>query len=130
MQKALTQMNVKLQHVIRDITGKKGMDIIEAIAGGERDHRKLAWLRDPRTKADEATIARSLQGHWRQGFMTGLRSCRKLEAVFRKKIPYLWLTGWQHPDHNTLWRFYKAHGQAIRELFKRTVRHGRGDGVG
>ena len=36
MQKALTQMNVKLQHVIRDITGKTGMDIMEAIAGGER----------------------------------------------------------------------------------------------
>ena len=30
MQKALTQMNVKLQHAIRDITGKTGMDIIEA----------------------------------------------------------------------------------------------------
>ena len=37
MQKALTQMNVKLQHVIRDITGKTGMDIIGAIVGGERD---------------------------------------------------------------------------------------------
>ena len=35
MQKALTQMNVKLQHVISNITGKTGMDIIEAIAGGE-----------------------------------------------------------------------------------------------
>ena len=66
MQKALTQMNVKLQHVIRDITGKTGMDIMEAIAGGERDPRKLARLRDPRTKADEATIAKSLQGHWRE----------------------------------------------------------------
>ena len=49
MQKALTQMNVKVQHVIRDITG---MDIMEAIAGGERDPRKLARLRDPRIKAD------------------------------------------------------------------------------
>ena len=54
--------------------------------------------------------------------MTGLRSCRKLEAACRDQIPYLWLTGWQHPDHNTLWRFYKAHRQAMRELFKRTVR--------
>ena len=43
MQKALTQMNVKLQQVIR-VTGKTGMDIIEAIAGGERDPRKLARL--------------------------------------------------------------------------------------
>ena len=60
MQKALTQMNVKLQHVIADITGKTGktgMDIIEAIAGGERNPRTLARLRDRRTKADEATIA-------------------------------------------------------------------------
>ena len=27
-----------------------------------------------------------------------LRGCRD-------QIPYLW-TGWQHPDHNTLWRFW------------------------
>ena len=65
MQKALTQMNVKLHHVISDIVGKTGTDIIEAILGGERDPWKLAQLRDPRTKADESTIARSLQGHWR-----------------------------------------------------------------
>ena len=57
MQKALTQMN---QHVIADITGKTGMDIIEAIAGGERNPRTLARLRDRRTRADEATIAKSL----------------------------------------------------------------------
>ena len=31
MHKALTQMNVKLQHVISDITGRTGMDIIEAL---------------------------------------------------------------------------------------------------
>ena len=64
MHKALTQMNVKLQHVIRDITGKTGMGIIEAIVDGERDPRKLARLRDPRIKADEATTV--LQGHWRE----------------------------------------------------------------
>ena len=31
MQKALTQMNVKLQHVISDVTGKTGTQIIEAM---------------------------------------------------------------------------------------------------
>ena len=65
---------------------------------------------------------RALLCVWLYGFMNGLRSCRKLEAACRDQIPYLWLTGWQHPDHNTLWRFYKAHRQAMRELFKRTVR--------
>ena len=66
MQKALTQMNVKLHHVISDITGKTGMDIMEAIVGGQRDPQQLTQLRDPRIKADEATIAKSLQGHWRE----------------------------------------------------------------
>ena len=59
---------------------------------------------------------------WLYGFMTGVRSSRKLESARRDQIPYLWLTGWQHPDHNTLWRFYKDHRQAMRSLFKRTVR--------
>lgn len=65
---------------------------------------------------------RALLSVWLYGFMTGVRSCRKLEAACRDQIPYLWLTGWQYPDHNTLWRFYKGHRQAVRELFKRTVR--------
>ena len=51
-----------------------------------------------------------------------VRSCRKLEASCRDQIPYLWLTGWQHPDHNTLGRFYRGDRQAMRKLFERTVR--------
>ena len=86
MQKALTQMNVKLQHVIRDITGKTGMDIMEAIAGGERDPRKLARLRDPRIKADEATIARSLQGHWRKEHIFELTQALELYRFYQDKI--------------------------------------------
>lgn len=65
---------------------------------------------------------RVLLSVWLYGFMTGVRSCRKLEAACRDQVPYLWLTGWQHPDHNTLWRFYQRHRQGMRELFKRTVR--------
>ena len=86
MQKALTQMNVKLQHVIKDITGKTGMDIMEAIAGGERDPRKLARLRDPRTKADEATIAKSLQGHWREEHIFELTQALELYRFYQDKI--------------------------------------------
>ena len=59
---------------------------------------------------------------WLYGFMTGVRSCRKLEAACRDHIPFLWLTGWQHPDHNTLWRFYQAHRSAMRSLLGHTVR--------
>ena len=86
MQKALTQMNVKLQHVIRDITGKTGMDIIEAIAVGERDPRQLARLRDKRIRADEATIAKSLQGHWREEHIFELTQALELYRAYHVKI--------------------------------------------
>ena len=86
LQKALTQMNVKLQHVIRDLTGKTGMDIIEAIVGGERNPRKLARLRDPRTKADEKTIAKSLRGHWREEHIFELSQALELYRVYQAKI--------------------------------------------
>src|SRR3990170_1777604 len=54
---------------------------------------------------------RALLSVWVYGFMTRVRSSRKLEAACRDQMPYLWLTGWQHPDHNTLWRFYREHRQ-------------------
>ena len=86
MHKALTQMNVKLQHVIRDITGKTGMDIIEAIVGGERNPRTLARLRDHRIKADEATIAKSLQGHWREEHIFELTQALELYRAYQARI--------------------------------------------
>ena len=65
---------------------------------------------------------RVLLGVWLYGFMEGVRSSRKLERACRDQVPYLWLTGWQHPDHHTLWRFYRSHRAAMRRLLKRTVR--------
>jgi transposase len=65
---------------------------------------------------------RVLLGVWLYGFMSGVRSSRKLEGACRDQLPYLWLSGWQRPDHNTLWRFYQGHRQAMRRLLKRTVR--------
>ena len=79
-------MNVKLQHVIRDITGKTGMDIIEAIVGGERNPRTLARLRDHRIKADEATIAKSLQGHWREEHIFELTQALELYLAYQDRI--------------------------------------------
>jgi transposase len=65
MHKALTQMNVQIQHVISDITGLTGLAILDAIVAGERDPTVLARLRDPRIKASEETIRKSLEGNWR-----------------------------------------------------------------
>jgi transposase len=42
MQKALTQMNLKLHHVLSDITGVTGMTIVRDILAGVRDPHRLA----------------------------------------------------------------------------------------
>ena len=86
MQKALTQMNLKLQHVVSDITGKTGMDIIRAIAAGERDPQQLAKLRDYRSKADERTIAKALQGHWREEHLFELSQAAELYDTYQEKM--------------------------------------------
>ena len=86
MQKALTQMNVKLQHVISNITGQTGMAIIEAIVSGERDPWQLAQLRDHRIRADEETIAKSLQGHWLEEHIFELTQALELYRVYHAKI--------------------------------------------
>ncbi len=75
---------------------------------------------------------RALLSIWLYGFMTGIRSCRPAaagEAACRDQISFLWLTGWQRPDHNTLWRFYQAHRHAMRTLLKHTVRTAVGVGL-
>ena len=45
MQKALTEMNVRLDSVIADIVGTTGQRILRAIIDGERDPQRLAALR-------------------------------------------------------------------------------------
>ncbi len=72
MQKALTQMNVQLDNVVSDLTGKTGMAILRSIVAGERNPQQLATLRDKRLRADEATVARSLYGNWRSEHLFAL----------------------------------------------------------
>jgi transposase len=73
IQKALTQMNLQLHHVISDITGQTGLAILDAILAGERDPEVLAQLRHPGIKASKETIVRSLQGDWRPEHLFTLR---------------------------------------------------------
>ena len=86
MQKALTQMNIKLQHVISNITGTTGMKIIEAIVEGERNPRALGQFRHPTMKADEKEIAESLRGHWREEHVFELTQTLELYRTYQSKI--------------------------------------------
>lgn len=76
MQKALEMMNIKLNHVIRDLNGQTGTMIIESILAGEYNENVLAKLKDPRVKVSHEILAKSLQGNWRE------------EQIFNLKIAY------------------------------------------
>ncbi len=86
MHKALTQMNVQLQHVISDITGLTGMAIVDAIVGGQHDPDELVKLRDPRIRADAVTVRKSLVGNWRPEHLFTLRQSRELYRTYQQRI--------------------------------------------
>ena len=86
MQKALTEMNIKLHQVISDLTGVTGLTIVRAILAGERDRLKLAAMKDRRIKSNEATIAKALEGDYRAEHLFALRQALELYDYCQQKI--------------------------------------------
>jgi transposase len=73
MQKALSQMNLQLHHVIADITGETGMKIIRAIVAGEKNPGELAKNRSYKCKNSSSTIEQALTGNYRAEHLFSLR---------------------------------------------------------
>jgi len=86
MQKALTQMNIQLHHVIKDITGETGMKIIRAIIAGEKDPNVLAKNRHPRCKNSVEDIKAALTGNYRAEHLFCLKQSLELYDIFQEKI--------------------------------------------
>lgn len=87
MQKNLRLLNIRLDVVLSDITGKSGMNIIEAILQGETDSRVLAGLADGRVKKSKKEIADALQGHWgKEDLLYELRDCYDIYCFLQNKI--------------------------------------------
>ena len=86
MQKALTQMNLHLHHVISNIVGVTGLSIIDAILAGERNPEKLAALKDRGIRADELTVAKSLVGDYRDEHLFTLRQALQAYRNYREMI--------------------------------------------
>jgi transposase len=86
MQKALTQMNLQLANVISDISGLTGQKIVRAIIAGERNPLRLAQFRDPRVKASEEEIAKSLEGNWRPELIFILQQQMEMYDTYHRRI--------------------------------------------
>ena len=79
-------MNLKLQHVVSDVTSVTGMAILKAILVGERDPLTLARLRDRHCQQSEAEIARALQGNWRAEHLFALQQAVELYEFYHRQI--------------------------------------------
>lgn len=86
MQKALTQMNIKLHQVISDLSGHTGLRIVRAMVAGERDRLKLAALKDRRIKSDVSTIAKALEGDYHAEHLFALKQALELYDYYQQKI--------------------------------------------
>nr|WP_244627609.1 IS110 family transposase [Microvirga tunisiensis] len=86
MQKALTEMNLQLHHVVSDITGATGLRIIRAILAGERDPGVLASLRDIRCHSSSETIEKALTGHYRAEHLFALEQALALYDTYQHKV--------------------------------------------
>jgi hypothetical protein len=86
MQKSLDQMNVRVHRAVSDIDGVTGMKILRAIAGGERDPKKLAQMRDWRCRKSEQEIADQLTGHWRQDHLFSLRQSLQMYDAIQQRV--------------------------------------------
>jgi transposase len=85
MQKALTEMNLQLHHVVADITGATGLRIIRAIIAGERDPEVLAGLRHYSCQSGAETIAKALTGNYRPEHLFALEQALALYEVYHEK---------------------------------------------
>lgn len=86
MQKALTQMNLQLHHVVSDITGVTGMRIIRAIVAGERDPTILASYRDVRCKSPVEIVRQALVGNDREEHIFALTQALELYDIYQSKV--------------------------------------------
>lgn len=86
MHKALTQMNIQLNHVISDITGVSGLNIIRAILQGIRDPQALADLAVNGCRKKINLIKKALEGNFREEHILALELAHEAYEFFHKQI--------------------------------------------
>lgn len=56
------------------------------------------------------------------GYLNNIYSCRKIENALNDRVSFMWLSGNQTPDHNTINRFRSSHlKDAIHDIFTQAV---------
>jgi transposase len=87
MQKTLTLMNVKFQHLISDVEGVAGMKLLRAISSGISDPQTLLVRIDvTKLKASPEDLLSSLQGEYKQPYIHILSNTLKSYDFFKEQM--------------------------------------------
>jgi len=87
MQKALTQMNIRLTEVLSQIHGKSGMAIIDAILAGKRNKQYLLGLCHGRIKKEKSEqVLKALNGKYSEMGLFSLRQARGTYQYYQIQI--------------------------------------------
>lgn len=85
--RVLTQMNIKMQHLISDIEGVAGMTLLRAIARGVDDPEVLLSLIDVhRLKASEEDLKLSLKGMYKRQYIVILQHALKAYDFYKAEM--------------------------------------------
>lgn len=87
MQKALTEMNIRLKEVLSQVHGTSGLSIIKAILDGERDSKKLLNLCHKSIKDKKGDLVlKALEGHYTEGGLFSLKQAYQGYQFYQDQI--------------------------------------------
>jgi len=86
MEKALQLMNIKLSTATSDIAGVTGLNIIRAIANGEKDPHKLSALRSKLCRKEEHVFVAALTGNYQEEHVFALKQALALYDFSHKQL--------------------------------------------
>lgn len=86
MQKYLRLLNLRLDIVVRDITGLTGLAIIKSVCNGESNADQLASLRHGNCRKSAQEIAKALQSNGRKDLLFALSHEHQMYLVLQNKI--------------------------------------------
>ena len=86
MHKALTQMNIQLNHAISKINSLTGLRIVRSILKGEKNPKFLAELSVGLCRKNKDLIEKALEGNYRKEHLFALKQAYKGYEFFHKQI--------------------------------------------
>lgn len=86
IRKSLILMNIRLDNVLSDITGKSGIAVIESIISGNKDIDSLCQKFHKSVKASKDDIKKALTGNWKPEYIFEMQQSYDLYNTYWAKI--------------------------------------------